>query len=60
MASTNSLTVRFTVLLDQCLADAIRDAADNSYKKPSAYIREAVRERLKADGIDLRKEVVAA
>jgi hypothetical protein len=59
MEKTNSLNVRFTVLLDQRLADAIRDAADNNYKKPSAYIREAVRDRLKADGVDLRKEVVA-
>ena len=57
MASTDSLDVRFTVLLDRKLADAIRDAAGEQYKKPSAYIREAVRERLKADGIDIRKEV---
>jgi metal-responsive CopG/Arc/MetJ family transcriptional regulator len=59
MAGPNSLNVRFTVLLDQRLADAIRDAAENEFTKPSAYVREAVRERLKAEGIDLRKEVAA-
>lgn len=60
MDHPDNLDVRFTVLLDRCLADAIKAAARNKYKKPSAYIRDAVRESLKADGIDLRKARTAA
>ena len=54
MEDTNVLNRRFTVLLDDKLISAIRAATADTYTKPSAYIRQAVAERLKRDGVELR------
>jgi hypothetical protein len=58
MADTYNLDRRFTVLLDRRLVDAIRAASSNKYTRPSAYIREAVVDRLRAEGVVISPSTV--